>query len=190
MQSSETKRHLKTAVVKLLRAAPLRMLTSLMMLLVGGLGRFWAQAKLRALIPSAGPNCMCHASATLKLPDNIKLGDYVWIGQDVLIGAHSTVTIEDHVRISQGAVIETAGVDFTLAPPYPHVSRPVTIKRGVWLATNCVILGGVTIGEYAVIGAGAVVTHDVEPYTVVASSPGRRVTFAPNPVATRDPEDT
>ncbi len=183
MQGNELKRRLKIAAINVLSSAPLRMLTRALYAFFENLNRFLAQAKFRALIPAAGPNSICHGSATLKVPANITLGDYVWIGQHVCIGAHSRVVIEDHVRISRGAIIETAGVDFTVEPPYPHVSRPITIKRGAWLATNSVILGGVTIGEYAVIGAGAVIAHDVEPRTVVAPPLGRRVTFSPKPGA-------
>lgn len=189
MQGNEFKRHFKNAAVSLLGFAPVRMSSRALIVFFETLDRVWAQAKFRALVPAAGPNSMCHSSATLKVPENISLGDYVWIGQHVCIGAHSRVVIEDHVRISRGAIIETAGVDFTVEPPYPHVSRPITIKRGAWLATNAIILGGVTIGEYAVIGAGAIVTHDVEPRTVVAPPLGRRVTFTPKPDAIRDNEE-
>lgn len=51
--------------------------------------------------------------------------------------------------------------------------RPITIEKGVWLASNVTVCGGVTIGEGAVIGAGSVVTKDIPPYTFAAGNPCR-----------------
>lgn len=51
----------------------------------------------------------------------------------------------------------------------------VKIKDDVWIGAGAIILSGVTIGECSVIGAGAVVTKDVEPYTVVAGVPARKI---------------
>jgi len=53
------------------------------------------------------------------------------------------------------------------------IKKPITIKEGAWLATGCIILGGVTVGEHAVVGAGAVVTKDVPPYTLVGGVPAK-----------------
>jgi acetyltransferase-like isoleucine patch superfamily enzyme len=50
---------------------------------------------------------------------------------------------------------------------------PVTIKKGVWIGCGVTILGGVTIGEYSVVAAGAVVTRDVPSYSVVAGVPAK-----------------
>lgn len=51
----------------------------------------------------------------------------------------------------------------------------VKIKDDVWVGAGVIILSGVTIGECSVIGAGAVVTKDVEPYTIVAGVPARKI---------------
>lgn len=58
---------------------------------------------------------------------------------------------------------------------YPAVSKPVTIGRNVWIGANSTILPGITIGEMSVVAAGAVVTKDVPPYTLVAGVPARVV---------------
>lgn len=50
---------------------------------------------------------------------------------------------------------------------------PITIGNNVWIGSNAVILSGVTIGDWAVVAAGAVVSKDVEPYTVVGGIPAR-----------------
>jgi len=53
------------------------------------------------------------------------------------------------------------------------VIAPVTVRRGADIGTSAVLLPGVTIGEGAIVGAGAVVTRDVEPFAIVAGSPAR-----------------
>jgi len=89
------------------------------------------------------------------------------------MGAMSPIKIGDYVRISRGVIIETAGLDLNSDLPYAHVSKPIVIGRGVWLATNAIVLGGVTIGDHAVIGAGVVVTKDVPPHAIVVGTGNR-----------------
>lgn len=112
-------------------------------------------------------------STSFKHRHNIRIGDHVRIGPGVIIGAHSPIIFEDYVRISQNAMIETASLDLGQPLPYPHVSRPITLKRGVWIGAGAMILGGVTIGENAVIGAGVVVTRDVLPGTIIVGTAPR-----------------
>ena len=98
------------------------------------------------------------------------------IGVNVTLGARSRITLGDDVRLSKNVQIETAGLDFsTGVAPYPHVSAPITICDGAWIGTGAVILAGVTVGRMAVVAAGAVVTSDVAPGTVVAGIPAREV---------------
>lgn len=84
--------------------------------------------------------------------DKISIGNNCCIGDDVylLTGAH-----------------DISSVHFGL------VTKPITIMDNVWIATGAIVLPGVTIGEGAVVAAGAVVTKDVEPWTVVAGNPAK-----------------
>jgi len=54
-----------------------------------------------------------------------------------------------------------------------HNARPITIKKGSWIASGCSILKGVTIGEGCVVGAGSVVLKDIPDYSVVVGNPAR-----------------
>lgn len=136
----------------------------------------WGRIRFGTLVQNRGLGCVCHWTVELKYPDNLKLGDHVVIGTNVSIGAHSPIHLGDHVRISTGVQLETAGLDFADGkPPYAHVSAPIRVQEGAWIGSRAIILGGVTIGRYAVVAAGAIVTKDVPDYAVVAGVPAKVV---------------
>ena len=89
-------------------------------------------------------------------------------------GRRFTVTIGDDVSIGPEAAILTLGHD-PHAPDFADQGGEVTIGDRVWIAYRAVILPGVTIGEGAVVAAGAVVSRDVAPYTIVAGNPAQPV---------------
>ncbi len=87
------------------------------------------------------------------------------------LGRHRRFGSGDHVHLSKGVYVETAGLDFSAPLPYPHVHKPITIGEGVWIGADAIILGGVTIGAGSVIGAGAVVSKDVPARSIVTGQP-------------------
>jgi acetyltransferase-like isoleucine patch superfamily enzyme len=134
----------------------------------------WGRVRFGTYVKNRGLGCVCHWTADLKYPDNIFLGEHVIIGMHSSLGAHSPITLGDHVHLSRDVHLETAGLDFdgkTL--PYAHISEPITIERGVWIGSRATVLGGVTIGEGAVIAAGAIVTKDIPPFAVAAGAPAK-----------------
>jgi acetyltransferase-like isoleucine patch superfamily enzyme len=107
---------------------------------------------------------------------NCQIGDRVWIGPGSYFDARNLV-IEDDVGWGPGAKV--LGSTHTALPvDIPIIQtdlsvRPVRICRWADIGTNAIILPGVTIGEGAIIGAGAVVSKDVAPYAVVAGVPAK-----------------
>ena len=147
-------------------AWPIRALTRLVLSTFNLTSR--AANVLRTAALFDGPNRpVAHWSVAVKYPENITLGTGVVIGPKTSIGAKGGVVLEDHVRISEGVLIETAGLDFRGPPPYPHIARPIHIEAGVWIGARAMILAGVRIGEGSIIGAGAVVSRDVPAHSVV-----------------------
>jgi acetyltransferase-like isoleucine patch superfamily enzyme len=94
-------------------------------------------------------------------------GGAVTIGDRVLIASHVSIVSETH-DYTQHPITETA------------VLKPVVIEDDVWLGTHCTVLPGVTVGRGAVIGAGAVVTKNVEPFSIQVGVPAKCVGQRPN----------
>ncbi|MFB0516673.1 MAG: acyltransferase [Candidatus Neomarinimicrobiota bacterium] len=124
----------------------------------------------------------CHISAGARIGSNCNIGQNVYIAPEVTIG--SNVKIQNNVSIYTGVTVED---DAFLGPsmvftnvinPRSHVPRkdefqPTLVRRGATIGANATILCGVTLGRYAFIGAGAVVTRDIPDYALVYGNPGK-----------------
>jgi len=105
----------------------------------------------------------------------LTLGDQVRVNFGVSIAAESRITIGDRVRI--GPYVMLADTDFhdLHVRSARAVARPLVIEDDVWIGARATVLKGVRIGRGAVVGAAAVVTRDVPPFTIVAGVPARRI---------------
>jgi acetyltransferase-like isoleucine patch superfamily enzyme len=137
------------------------------------LGRLRVYSRAQRLFP--GRDTQFDLTTAFKYPERIHMGDHVLVGPYATMGAMGGITIGNHVRISQGAFIETANLSLGEPLPYPHTAKPITIGHGAWIGANAMVLGGVTVGEQAVVAAGAVVTKDVPPHTIVAGVPAQPI---------------
>jgi UDP-2-acetamido-3-amino-2,3-dideoxy-glucuronate N-acetyltransferase len=124
----------------------------------------------------------CHVMPSAKIGKNCILGQNVFVGAGVIIG--NGVKIQNNVSVYSGVIIEDEvflgpSMVFTnVINPRSQVERKdefqtTRVKRGTTVGANATILCGVTLGEYAFVGAGAVVTHDVPAYGLVYGSPAR-----------------
>jgi len=104
---------------------------------------------------------------------NIKIGKNVFINQCCTFMDRGGITLEDDVLI--GPKVNLVTINHPLDPKRRHstISKPIVIKKNAWIATSATILPGVTIGENAVVAAGAVVTKDVLANTMVAGVPAQ-----------------
>lgn len=106
-------------------------------------------------------------------PDRLTVGDNTYIGE-ANIQLLAAVSIGQNVVINDGVTILT-GSHAPGDPHFRHVLAPVVIGDYAWVATNAIILPGVTVGEGAIVGAGSVVAKDVPAHTVVVGNPARPV---------------
>lgn len=103
---------------------------------------------------------------------DIRVGRNVFINQNCTFYDLGGIDIADDVMIGPNVSIITAG--HPVAPSERRtcvIAKPVVIERNVWIAAGAIIIGGVTVGENAVVAAGSVVTRDVPPNTLVGGNP-------------------
>lgn len=109
------------------------------------------------------------------LTSHIRVGKGCWINTNCYFELSDKITIGDRVSIGQQVMILTN--THQIGDPSRRAgelsSKPVTIGEGAWLSTRCTILPGVSIGEGAIVAAGAMVTKDVPPNVLVAGVPAR-----------------
>lgn len=111
-----------------------------------------------------------------------KISDKIYIGQGLIIanggdGSVKELIIEDNVAISQRVTL-VLNIDPGPSPLqkiYKTGQSKIYIKKGAWIGAGAIILSPVTIGEYSVVAAGAVVTKDVPPFTVVGGVPAKKI---------------
>ena len=117
-----------------------------------------------------------HVSAGARVGRDCALGQGVFVGNDVLIGdrvriqnnvsVYDAVTLEDEVFCGPSMVF-TNVYNPRSAVPRKAEYRRTHVKRGATLGANCTLVCGITVGEYAFVGAGAVVNRDVPAYALV-----------------------
>ena len=158
----------------------------------------WFIRMLAPLYQHRGKHSVVHRSARMDTPPYRKfsLGDYsviesfacinnavgdVIIGDHTRIGLHNTiigpVTIGSHVNLAQGITVTALNHNFEdsdkLIDEQGVSTTPVTIGDDIWIGANAVVLPGVTIGAHSVVAAGAVVTKDIPPHSLVAGVPAK-----------------
>ena len=121
-----------------------------------------------------------HVCAGARVGRGCSLGQNVFIGNDVVIGDNvriqNSVSVYDRVRLEDDVFCGPSTVFTNVVNPRSAVSRKdeyreTLVRKGATLGANCTIVCGVTVGRYAFVAAGAVVTKDVPDYALVAGVP-------------------
>jgi serine acetyltransferase len=121
-----------------------------------------------------GAGAVVHRGLELREARAVQIGEGTVIGFDVILDGRRGITIGRHVNVSSEVAIWTLQHDHR-DPSFGAVGAPVTVGDRAWLSFRATILPGVSVGEGAVVAAGAVVTRDVAPYAIVAGVPARVV---------------
>jgi UDP-2-acetamido-3-amino-2,3-dideoxy-glucuronate N-acetyltransferase len=125
-----------------------------------------------------------HVCGGAEIGKGVSLGQNVFIGNKVLIGDHckiqNNVSIYDNVTLENGVFCGPSMVFTNVYNPRSLIERKneyknTLVKKGATLGANCTIVCGITIGEYAFIGAGAVVNDDVKPYALMVGVPAKQI---------------
>lgn len=132
------------------------------------------QGYLRTMGMKIGRHVGIMRGVTLIRPDQIEIGDNCIIGFQCFLGGEGGIYIGKNVNISSFAVLLGGWHDVN-DPSFRSEMRPVVIEDYAWLATRVTVMAGVRIGRGAVVAAGAVVTRDVPPYTIVGGVPAKKI---------------
>jgi len=125
-----------------------------------------------------------HVCGGAKIGKGVSLGQNVFVGNKVVIGDHckiqNNVSVYDNVTLEVGVFCGPSMVFTNVYNPRSLIERKseyrnTLVKKGATLGANCTIVCGITIGEYAFVGAGAVVNKDVKPYALMVGMPARQL---------------
>ena len=125
-----------------------------------------------------------HVCGGAKIGQGVSLGQNVFVGNKVVIGDHckvqNNVSVYDNVILEEGVFCGPSMVFTNVYNPRSLIERKdqyrnTLIKKGATLGANCTIVCGVTVGEYAFVGAGAVINKDVPAYALVVGVPAKQI---------------
>ena len=125
-----------------------------------------------------------HVCGGAKIGQGVSLGQNVFVGNKVIIGDHckvqNNVSVYDNVTLEEGVFCGPSMVFTNVYIPRSLIERKdqyrnTLIKKGATLGANCTIVCGVTVGEYAFVGAGAVINKDVPAYALVVGVPAKQI---------------
>lgn len=125
-----------------------------------------------------------HVCGGAKIGKGVSLGQNVFVGNKVVIGdqckIQNSVSVYDNVTLEKGVFCGPSMVFTNVYNPRSLIERKneyrnTIVKKGSTLGANCTIVCGVTIGEYAFVGAGAVINKDVKAYALMVGVPGKQI---------------
>ena len=125
-----------------------------------------------------------HVCGGARIGKGVSLGQNVFVGNKVVIGDHckvqNNVSVYDNVTLEKGVFCGPSMVFTNVYNPRSLIERKseyrdTLVKKGATLGANCTIVCGATIGEYAFVGAGAVVTKNVPAYALMVGVPARQI---------------
>jgi len=125
-----------------------------------------------------------HVCGGAKIGSGVSLGQNVFVGNKVVIGdkckIQNNVSVYDNIYLEEGVFCGPSMVFTNVYNPRSLIERKseyrdTFVKKGATLGANCTIVCGITIGEFAFVGAGAVVNKDVPPYALMVGVPARQI---------------
>jgi len=120
----------------------------------------WRRFLLRLFGAKIGRGVLIRPTTRITYPWKINIGDYSWIGDDVVLYSLGNIEIGSHTVISQKSYLCTGSHDFT-RPTFDIFARPIKIGTQVWIASDVFIAPGVMIGDGTVVGARSTVYNDL-----------------------------
>lgn len=130
---------------------------------------------LRTFVAKLDEGAMINSPFYMEFANYLEMGVNSFINYDCIMLNNAMVKLGDNVLVGPKVSFYTAmhPIDAKQREQWLVYAKPITVEDNVWIGGSATILGGVTIGKNAIVGAGAVVTKDVEPNTIVVGNPAR-----------------
>jgi putative colanic acid biosynthesis acetyltransferase WcaF len=129
---------------------------------------------LRVFGAKVGKGVVIKPCINIKYPWRLKIGNHVWIGEEVWIDNLADVIIEDNACVSQGAMLLCGNHNYSKAT-FDLIVAPIWLKHGSWIGAKSIVCPGVTVGSHAVLTVGSVATHDLKEYAVYQGNPSQQI---------------
>jgi putative colanic acid biosynthesis acetyltransferase WcaF len=134
----------------------------------------WRAVLLRCFGAKLGKHCHIYPKARIWAPWNLRCEDQATIAQEAIIYNPELVRLGSHTIVSQQAYLCGATHDYE-DPRFPLIAFPITIGSYAWVCARATVQPGLSVGEGAVLGLGSVATRDLDPWTVYAGVPARKL---------------
>ncbi len=129
---------------------------------------------LRLFGAKIGRGVLIKPAVNIKYPWLLSMGNYCWIGEKVWIDNLAPVTIEDHVCLSQGAMLLTGNHNYKLST-FDLIIGEIILEEGVWIGAKSVVCPGVKCESHSVLTVGSIATKNLEPYTIYQGNPAIKI---------------
>ncbi|NRR91040.1 colanic acid biosynthesis acetyltransferase WcaF [Winogradskyella undariae] len=121
-----------------------------------------------------GTGVVIKPGVSIKYPWLLTIGNHCWIGESVWIDNLAQVTIEDHVCVSQGALLLCGNHNYK-STRFDLFVTPITLREGSWVGAKSIVTPGVTLESHAVLSVCSVATTDLESYSIYQGNPAVKV---------------
>jgi putative colanic acid biosynthesis acetyltransferase WcaF len=139
---------------------------------------FWRVWLLRLFGAKVGKGVLVRPTARVTYPWKVSLGDHCWVGDDAEIYSLGPISVGSNAIVGQRSYVCAATHDYADIT-FPLVAKAVIIEPEVWIATDCYIAPGVTIGRGTIVGARSTVLTNIAPGLIVAGTPARVIKTRP-----------
>ena len=130
----------------------------------------WRVAWLRLFGAEIGRGVVIRPGVNIHFPWRLKLGNYVWLGEECWLLNLERITIGNNVCVSQRAFLCTGSHNHQLAT-FDLITKPITVEDGAWLGAGAWVGPGVRVGNHTVLAAGSVATGDLAPLGIYRGNP-------------------
>ncbi|MEM1135772.1 MAG: WcaF family extracellular polysaccharide biosynthesis acetyltransferase [Bacteroidota bacterium] len=127
---------------------------------------------LRLFGAKVGQGVVIKPAINIKYPWHLTIGNHVWIGENVWIDNLTDIVIEDHVCLSQGAMLLCGSHNYKKTT-FDLIIGNIKLEQGVWIGAKAVVCPGVTCYSHSILAVNSVATQDLESYTIYQGNPAK-----------------